>query len=255
VSLPLPLLDLVALAFLLGGLPLASLVQLRFMEGVEIRRVPAYLSSAATLVVLGVAAWLVGAREEGASGLGLGQAPVGPVLMWATVLVVSGMGLVMAFRQAAIVLGVGESAVLRSLMPRTARERGIFAVLSLTAGVGEEMAYRGYALTTLAGVAGAGWAAVITSLVFGVLHGYQGWLGVARTASLGGLLAWGYLASGSLWAPMAAHVVLDLVLGIALADRLMVPERDSGVSVVVGSEAGEDAPPREQHGRGSGASR
>jgi membrane protease YdiL (CAAX protease family) len=248
VSLPLPLLDLVALAFLLVGLPLASLVQLRFMDEVEIPRVPAYVASAGTLVVLGVAAWFVGAREQGASALGMGPAHVGPVLTWSVGLVVSGLALVVAFRQAAILLGVGESAVLRALMPRTARERRVFAVLSLVAGVCEEMAYRGYALTTLAVVAGAGWAAAITSLVFGVLHGYQGWLGVARTASLGGLLAWGYLASGSLWAPMVAHVLLDLVLGIALADRLMVPGNHNGVPMIVEEGEGEDAPQREQHG-------
>jgi len=131
VSLPLPLLDLVALVFLLGGLPIASLAQLRFVDGIEIQRVPAYLGSVATLVVLGVGTWFVGAREDGASALGLGPVPVGPVVAAAAALVLSGLVLAAAFRQCAILLGVGESPVLRALMPRTARERGLFAVLSL----------------------------------------------------------------------------------------------------------------------------
>ena len=251
-SLPLPLLDLVALVFLLGGLPIASLAQLRFVDGIEIQRVPAYLGSVATLVVLGVGTWFVGAREDGASALGLGPVPVGPVVAAAAALVLSGLVLAVAFRQCAILLGVGESPVLRALMPRTARERGLFAVLSLAAGVSEEMAFRGYALTTLAWVTGTGWAAVATSVIFGVLHAYQGWLGVVRSAAMGGLLAWGYLATGSLWAPMVAHVILDLLLGIVLAERLMVPESHSGVPNPVDDE---DASPKGRHGSGSGSAR
>jgi len=247
----LPLLDLVGLAFLLGALPAASLAQLRFLDGIEIQRVPVYLTSMATLAVLGAGTWLLGVRQGGAAAVGLGPATPGTVLAWTAVLVVSGLALVVLFRQLAILLGAEEAPLLRSLMPRTAKERWLFALLSVAAGVGEETAYRGYALTTLATVTGTVGAAVVTSVVFGVLHAYQGWLGVARTASLGGVLAWGYLGSGSLWAPMAAHVILDLVLGIALADRLMVPEPHTGVSLATDRA---EASPREEHGSGSGAS-
>jgi membrane protease YdiL (CAAX protease family) len=61
---------------------------------------------------------------------------------------------------------------------------------------------------------------VLTSAVFGVLHAYQGSLGMVRTAVLGGVLAWGFLASGSLWPAIAAHAVIDVVAGTLLADRL-----------------------------------
>jgi len=254
VTLPLPLLDLVALAFLLGALPLASVAQLRVVDGMdmEMERVPAYLSSIATLVVLGAAAWFVGSRYSGARALGLASTPLGPVLSWTAVLVVSALAAVVVFRQVGVALGVGESPLLRALMPRTPGERGLFAVLSVTAGVAEEVAYRGYALTTLAVVTGSLWAAVVTSVVFGVLHAYQGWLGVMRTGTMGGLLAWGYLASGSLWAPVAAHVLLDLMLGIVLAERLMVPEPRTGVC---SREGDPTASPKEHHGSGSGPSR
>jgi len=248
----LPLLDLVVLAVLLGGLPLATVAQTRVVKRIEIERVPAYWSSIATLVVLGLVAWFVGTRSGGPRALGLRAAPIGPTVAWTVALVVLGLAIVLAFRQGGILFGVRESPMLRALMPRTARERGLFAVLSLAAGVCEEAAYRGYALTTLASVIGAGWAAVATSVVFGVLHAYQGRLGVLRTGSLGGLLATGYLMSGSLWAPMAAHVILDLILGIGLAERMMVPEPDNGVSFP--ADEG-DVPPREEHGSGSGAAR
>lgn len=225
----LPLLDVAALAVLLVGLPAASLAQLRFVDGLEIRRVPAYVSSIATLGVIGLGAGLVGARSGGLAALGLGPAEVGPTAAWAGGLVVAGVALVVAFRELALALGIHDSPLLLALMPRTRRERAVFGALSVTAGVCEEVAYRGYALTLLIGVVGTLPAAVFTSLVFGLMHGYQGWLGVARTSVLGGLLAAGYLASGTLWAPVVAHAALDVVLGVVLADRLVVPGRASGV--------------------------
>jgi len=47
---------------------------------------------------------------------------------------------------------------------------------------------------------------------------------MARSAVLGGVLAGGFLASGSLWPSIAAHAILDVLLGMALAERMMVPE-------------------------------
>jgi len=224
----LPVLDLVALGVLLVFLPVVAVVQLRFLGDVEIERMPAYVTSIFTLAGLGGVAWLVGTRDGGATAM-VGAISPAALAAWTAGLVLAGLAVVVAFRQLALGLGLRESPILRDLMPRTGRERAVFAVLSLCAGIAEETAYRGYALTTLAAVTGVGWAAVVTSLVFGVLHTYQGGLGMARTATLGGVLAWGYVASGSLWAPVAAHVLLDIILGLALADRLMVPEDPIGV--------------------------
>lgn len=114
-------------------------------------------------------------------------------------------------------------------MPRSPKERGAFAVLSVAAGLGEELAYRGYVIGVLSGVVGTPMAAVVSTVVFGVLHAYQGVLGMARTTVLGGFLAGVFLLSGSLWPSIVAHAVLDIVLGIVLAERMMVPEPESGV--------------------------
>ena len=80
-------------------------------------------------------------------------------------------------------LGIRESPLLEELIPRTPREKRIFVILSIAAGIGEEVAFRGYALGTLAPFLGGAWgAAAFTAVVFGVLHAYQGPLGMARTA-------------------------------------------------------------------------
>ena len=144
------------------------------------------------------------------------------IVGWALVVVVAGLGLMLGFRVLGDALGAKESETLLQLLPRTTGERLGFAALSVIAGLGEEIVFRGYALSALAGVTGVAAAGVVTSLAFGVLHAYQGALGVVRTAALGGLLAWSFVAAGSIWPVVTAHAVLDLLGGLVLADRLMV---------------------------------
>src|SRR5690606_3911022 len=71
------------------------------------------------------------------------------------------------------------------------------------------------ALSPLVGVAGG---AVLSSLVFGVLHAYQGTIGIVRTFLMGSVLATGFVLSGSLWPAIIAHTAIDLVAGLVLAD-------------------------------------
>jgi membrane protease YdiL (CAAX protease family) len=144
------------------------------------------------------------------------------------------MLVIVVFRVVADRLGAAESPLLRDLIPRTAAEKRVFGLLSVAAGAGEEIAYRGYAIPMLAPLLGGGGAAALTSLVFGALHGYQGWLGTARTAVMGGLLAWGFLASGSLWPAIVAHTTIDLLAGIVLGEKLLPPARSLGVMGALG---------------------
>jgi len=89
------------------------------------------------------------------------------------------------------------------------------AVAWTLAACGEEFVYRGYLLTRIAralGDAPRAWlgALVVTSILFGVGHGYQGASGMI-TAGLGGF-AFGllYLATGrNLWVSVIAHGTMD----------------------------------------------
>ncbi len=91
------------------------------------------------------------------------------------------------------------------------------AVAWTLAACGEEFVYRGYLLTRIAralGDAPRAWlgALVVTSILFGVGHGYQGASGMI-TAGLGGF-AFGllYLATGrNLWVSVIAHGTMDTV--------------------------------------------
>lgn len=210
------------LGTLLALLPAVALAQVPLLADEPLERERVYLGSAALLLILGGLSYGMGAAEVGAHGLGLAPWP-GPGFVggWAGILLAAAGVVVVAFHRLGSALGVQESPLLADLLPRTSRERGLFAGLSLAAGVGEELAYRGYAIPLLTPLLGSEWgAAVLTSSVFGVLHAYQGVLGVLRTAVLGLILGGGFILSGSLWPGIAAHVAIDLLGGLVLGDRL-----------------------------------
>jgi len=109
---------------------------------------------------------------------------------------------------------------LERMLPTTRGERSWFFALALTAGTCEEVLYRGYAIWYLAAWS---WlyvphhaflaAAVVSSLIFGSGHAYQGVRGVLLTAVVGGFLATVYAITGSLFAGMLIHALMDLHAG------------------------------------------
>lgn len=221
--------DGVTLVGILAVLPALAVVQARALKRTHIPRIPAYLSSGITLVLLGGWCVGVGTWRRGPAGVGFVRLPLGLLAGWALVVTVAGLGLMLGFAVLGGALGAEESAILRELLPRSARERLAFAGLALLAGLCEETVFRGYALTALAGVVGVVGAGVVTSVAFGVLHAYQGLLGMVRTAALGGVLAWAFVAAGSVWPVVLAHAALDLLGGIVMAEKLMSPAGSDGV--------------------------
>ena len=110
---------------------------------------------------------------------------------------------------------------LRPLMPETERDGAWFAGLSVTAGVCEEILYRGFLMGVLAAATGSGvFALVASSVVFGVGHLYQGPAGALRAGFTGLVLGFVFLATGSLLVPVVMHAVIDLTSG-SLARRAL----------------------------------
>ena len=63
---------------------------------------------------------------------------------------------------------------LRALLPHDSRELQTFCALSITAGVCEELLYRGFLIVFLSSAFGVLPAVALSSLVFGIAHAYQG---------------------------------------------------------------------------------
>ena len=126
-------------------------------------------------------------------------------------------------------LGIRESQLTYHLMPRTQEERWVFIGVSVSAGFCEELAYHGYLLAGLAGWLENGWlAALVANLAFGVLHGYQGQAGGVRAFLMGYLLCLPVIVGAGLWPAMAAHTLVNALLGLGLW-KLMIPEGEEPV--------------------------
>ncbi|MDN4503637.1 CPBP family intramembrane metalloprotease [Alteromonadaceae bacterium BrNp21-10] len=96
-------------------------------------------------------------------------------------------------------------------MPSSKREfRYVFFGVSVSAGICEELLFRGYLISLLNGVMPTYASVLLSSLAFGLMHIYQGPLNVLRTASLGGILAGLYLLTDSIVIPIILHVLLDM---------------------------------------------
>jgi membrane protease YdiL (CAAX protease family) len=99
-----------------------------------------------------------------------------------------------------------------ALLPRTTVERQVFAILAVTAGICEEVLYRGFGLAALRWVApdlGRPALIAVTAVAFGLAHLYQGRLGVIATGVLGAYFAWIVIATGSLVPVILLHALLD----------------------------------------------
>src|SRR5271166_5721763 len=86
------------------------------------------------------------------------------------------------------------------ILPITREERAWFALVSITAGICEEVLYRGFLIRYLSNGpwhAGIWIALAIASISFGLAHGYQGLTGIVGTTVLGAGLAAIFLATGS----------------------------------------------------------
>jgi len=98
-------------------------------------------------------------------------------------------------------------------MPHTPTELRRFYGLSVTAGVCEELLYRGFLIAYLVHWFGLIPAAGISAVIFGLGHLYQGWRGVLTTGAVGAFLAAVYLLTGSLLASMVLHALMDVHSG------------------------------------------
>lgn len=103
------------------------------------------------------------------------------------------------------------------ILPATRLESAVWILVSITAGVCEELVYRGYLQSQLWSFTGNLSAAVVLqSLVFGLGHIYQGWKPALVTAIYG--LIFGILAAWrrSLLPGILAHAMQDIVAGLRL---------------------------------------
>jgi membrane protease YdiL (CAAX protease family) len=179
-----------------------------------------------------IALTIAGGRASASIGLRL---PSGWGLAWS--LVVLGLVIVLLIVQSRAAFGSerGRAALRKQLLgfgwllPRDGREMRWFVALCLTAGICEEVLFRGYLLWFLIPKTGLALALILSSLAFGLMHAYQGARGIVRTGIVGLTLALIYRLTGSLAAPMIVHALVDWAGG-RLSYRLAAEDRAAGAT-------------------------
>ncbi|MEP6729001.1 MAG: CPBP family intramembrane glutamic endopeptidase [bacterium] len=101
------------------------------------------------------------------------------------------------------------------LLPHTLREHRWFLGLSITAGICEELLYRGYLTWFLSPWLGTAGAYLAVIALFGIGHAYQGRKGATRATLAGAVMAAIVLATGWLVPAMIIHALIDMSSGTA----------------------------------------
>lgn len=141
-----------------------------------------------------------------------------------------GLAVVVAFAtlQLAVVIpltgGAERSDVVANLAQLDGTVAGLvgFLGLAVLGAVAEEIFVRGVFLPSVEAVAGGttvgtAVAVALTTVLFALGHGYQGWAGIVDTGLFGGLgLSLLYVWRRSLIAPVVAHAGWNLVVGLWL---------------------------------------
>ena len=99
------------------------------------------------------------------------------------------------------------------ILPHTRGERLGFRVVAVTAGLCEELLYRGYVMWYIGLWTGPIPAVVVSSIAFGAAHLYLNRDHAVRATLLGLALATLVLTTGSLWPAIIIHAASDLFSG------------------------------------------
>lgn len=107
-------------------------------------------------------------------------------------------------------------AIAEGIFPQSAVELLPYLALAITAGLCEEFLYRGFAIAALTHTGLPAWSVVlVSSLLFGLAHSYQGRGGIVMTFIVGLVLGTSRLSYNSLVPAIFWHSAVDIVAGLA----------------------------------------
>jgi membrane protease YdiL (CAAX protease family) len=125
----------------------------------------------------------------------------------------------------------GMRALAKRILPQSRTELVSFLALAVTAGICEEFLYRGFAIAAFARLGLPTWLVVlITAVLFGLAHLYQGRGGLFGTMFLGIVFGAIRVSYTSLVPVALSHAAIDIVAGIA-GPRYLLAANETGVDV------------------------
>ncbi|CAN5326962.1 hypothetical protein BH11ACT4_BH11ACT4_17950 [soil metagenome] len=136
---------------------------------------------------------------------GITLSVVGGALVALVVLTIFAAG---AARKEQEVMTVGD---ISAMLPRNRQELLLGGLLSVNAGIVEELLFRLALPALVFGASGNAIVAVVfTVLLFGALHVYQGVAGVIGTTVIGAIFMLLYAVTGTILVPIIVHALFDL---------------------------------------------
>lgn len=170
------------------------------------------------LALAAVLSWALSGRPWGQLGLVLPRgwravASVGLVLVVLTLYLpsISKLRRAPAERLAALRGRFGSHA---AMLPHTRGDLLWFIALAVSAGICEELVFRGCLLSVVRSAVGLRPATIVSCLVFSVAHAYQGVGGIVRTGLIGAVFTVVVLGLGSLIPAIVAHALVDIGQGV-----------------------------------------
>ena len=107
--------------------------------------------------------------------------------------------------------GLAKNPKMVNFMPHTDGERRLFNVMGVSAGIAEEIVFRGYLIWAFSFFMPVWMAALAALAVFTLLHLYQGLNQLPAIFILGAVVTLIYLLTGSLWPVIALHIFVDII--------------------------------------------
>lgn len=181
-------------------------------------------------IPLGVvlALWASRGRPFTALGLGLGSPlglGIGLALAAAVVVLFALQHRALLARPEKLPLVLRQMGSALPLIPHTPGELRGFKLLSITAGICEEVMYRGYIWWYLAVWTGPWAGALLSAVLFGAGHLYMDRKAAVRAGIVGAVMAGIVLGCGSLWPAMIIHAAIDINSG-SLAFHALKRQQD-----------------------------
>ena len=192
----------------------------RLAAGEKVNRTQLYRNTLIghwTLFIVCMAIWADAARPWSAMGLGL------DLDLWfalGAVLTILGIfALVMQIRQVSTATTDEIRSIrkrfgkLSIIIPQNGNELARFYGLSMTAGIVEEILWRGFLIWYLDQYMPLWGAVLISTIGFGLAHAYQGLAHLPQITAVGAAFAALYLLTGSIWLSIILHAAVDILQG------------------------------------------
>lgn len=103
-------------------------------------------------------------------------------------------------------------------LPENWQELRHFFFVAVTAGVCEEIIFRGFCIQYFLAwnqdnLLGTWLAILLPAFLFSIGHVYQGYLAVLKTLFMAIILGWVFILTQSLWIPIILHFLVDIISG------------------------------------------